>query len=85
MTQVEGELVTPTEQLFAAAVRTEETLPETFASSMWESVPENVIRVPGILRAMLIETEEKQEDKICKLEANIDDSTGEQLAMFSVH
>ena len=34
---------------------------------------------PGILRAMLIETEEKQEDKICKLEANIDDSTGEQL------
>lgn len=28
---------------------------------------------------MLIETEEKQEDKICKLEANIDDSTGEQL------
>ena len=37
------------------------------------------IRVPGILRAMLIETEEKQEDKICKLEANIDDSIGEQL------
>ena len=28
---------------------------------------------------MLIETEEKREDKICKLEANIDDSTGEQL------
>lgn len=80
MTQVEGELVTPTGAAFAAAVRTEETLPETFRIlNVGIGAGKRKYECPGILRAMLIETEEKQEDKICKLEANIDDSTGEQL------
>ena len=79
MTQVEGELVTPTGAAFAA-VRTEETLPETFRIlNVGIGAGKRKYECPGILRAMLIETEEKQEDKICKLEANIDDSTGEQL------
>ena len=80
MTQVEGELVTPTGAAFVAAVRTEETLPETFRIlNVGIGAGKRKYECPGILRAMLIETEEKQEDKICKLEANIDDSTGEQL------
>ena len=80
MTQVEGELVTPTGAAFAAAVRTEETLPETFRIlNVGIGAGKRKYECPGILRAMLIETEEKREDKICKLEANIDDSTGEQL------
>lgn len=80
VTQVEGELVTPTGAAFAAAVRTEETLPETFRIlNVGIGAGKRKYECPGILRAMLIETEEKQEDKICKLEANIDDSTGEQL------
>ena len=80
MTQVEGELVTPTGAAIAAAVRTEETLPETFRIlNVGIGAGKRKYECPGILRAMLIETEEKQEDKICKLEANIDDSTGEQL------
>lgn len=80
MTQVEGELVTPTGAAFTAAVRTEETLPETFRIlNVGIGAGKRKYECPGILRAMLIETEEKREDKICKLEANIDDSTGEQL------
>ena len=80
MTQVEGELVTPTGAAFAAAVRTKETLPETFRIlDVGIGAGKRQYECPGILRAMLIETEDKREDKICKLEANIDDSTGEQL------
>lgn len=80
MTEVEGELVTPTGAAFAAAVRTQDRLPETFRiSRVGIGAGKRKYECPGILRAMLIETEEKKEEKICKLEANIDDSTGEQL------
>lgn len=34
---------------------------------------------PGILRAILIREEEKEQEKIWKLESNIDDCTGENL------
>lgn len=37
------------------------------------------INDPGILRAILIREEEKEQEKIWKLESNIDDCTGENL------
>ena len=51
MTQVEGELVTPTGAAFAAAVRTEETLPETFRIlNVGIGAGKRKYECPGILR-----------------------------------
>ncbi len=78
---VQGEFVTPTGAAIAAAIMTSQSLPETFA----------IIRVglgagkrhydrPSFVRAMLIEDEErKDQDRIWKLETDIDDCSGENL------
>ena len=83
VTDVKGELVTPTGAAIAAAVRTKERLPERFSViKTGIGAGKREYDCPGILRAMVIEEEaeqEKNEDTICKLEANIDDCTGEAL------
>lgn len=82
VTQVEGELVTPTGAAIAAAVRTSEQLPGRFiVLNTGLGAGKRAYDCPGILRAMLIKAQEEDKagDTICKLEANIDDSTGEML------
>lgn len=81
ITDVQGELVTPTGAAIAAAVRTKERLPERFSViKTGIGAGKREYDCPGILRAMLIKEEETgKKDTICKLEANIDDCTGEAL------
>lgn len=85
-----GEFVTPTGAAFVAAVATEFSLPKNFVlKKIGMGAGKRNYGVPNIVRAMLIETEEKNNpenqltsafhDKIIKLETNIDDSTGEAL------
>lgn len=85
-----GEFVTPTGAAFVAAVATEFSLPKNFVlKKIGMGAGKRDYCVPNIVRAMLVETEEKNNpenqltsafhDKIIKLETNIDDSTGEAL------
>ena len=85
-----GEFVTPTGAAFVAAVATEFSLPKNFVlKKIGMGAGKRNYGVPNIVRAMLVETEEKNNpenqltsafhDKIIKLETNIDDSTGEAL------
>ena len=77
ITDIQGELVTPTGAAVVAAFRTSEKLPEDFSilkSGLGAGKRE--YRCPGILRAMLIQTEPadaKMTDMIWKLETDIDD------------
>lgn len=85
-----GEFVTPTGAAFVAAVATGFSLPKNFVlKKIGMGAGKRDYGVPNIVRAMLVETEEKNNpenqlisafhDKIIKLETNIDDSTGEAL------
>lgn len=85
-----GEFVTPTGAAFVAAVATEFSLPKNFVlKKIGMGAGKRDYGVPNIVRAMLVETEKKNNsenqltsalhDKIIKLETNIDDSTGEAL------
>ena len=83
ITETEGEFVTPTGAAIAAAIRTEEKLPENFRilKTGIGAGKRNYER-PSILRAMLIEEQANQDvekDEVIKLESNIDDCTGEAL------
>lgn len=80
MTDVEGELVTPTGAAVVAAVRTGDRLPANYRIlKTGVGAGKREYRCPGILRAMLIEAGQSTEDTIWKLESNIDDCTGEAL------
>ena len=80
LTEVQGELVTPTGAAIVAAIKTEDTLPESFTIvKTGMGAGKRSYERPGILRAMLIRGEESRRDTICKLETNIDDCTGEML------
>ncbi len=82
ITQVEGELVTPTGAAIAAAIRTAGELPERFTvKKTGLGAGKRDYACAGILRAMILESEEMktETDTVCKLEANIDDCTGERL------
>lgn len=81
LTDVWGELVTPTGAAIAAAVRTSGKLPEYFCiQKTGMGAGKRNYERPSILRAMLIlpKTPDKA-DTIYKLETNIDDCTGELL------
>ncbi len=82
----EGEFVTPTGAAFLAAVRTGDRLPERFhILRTGLGAGKREYAVPGILRAHFIEPLESDRgsgrDAIWKIEANIDDSTGEELGL----
>ncbi len=80
ITEVKGELVTPTGAAVAAAIRTSEKLPGKFTVvKTGLGAGKRQYACPGFLRAMLIVPEPGETDIVCKLEANIDDSTGEML------
>ncbi len=87
ITEVKGELITPTGAAIVAAIRTKATLPKEM----------KVLRIglgagkrsysgaSGLLRAMLIDDTSSRKagllsDRVWVLEANIDDCTGEALA-----
>lgn len=83
ITDIEGEMVTPTGAAVVAAIRTSEKLPESFeivATGL--GAGKRQYRCPGILRAMLIrqtETETQESDRIWRLETDIDDCSGEAM------
>lgn len=87
ITDVEGELVTPTGAAIAAAIKTSDYLPEEFAiEKIGIGAGKRQYACPGILRAMLIRekrteksTQILEQDRIWKLETNVDDCTGEEL------
>lgn len=87
ITEVEGELVTPTGVAIIAAVKTGQVLPEQFViKKTGMGAGKRSYERPSILRAMLVEkredgksTNKERKDTIYKLETNIDDCTGEML------
>ena len=87
LTQVEGELVTPTGAAIVAAVRTSDKIPESFfIEKTGLGAGKREYSCAGILRAMLLEIENEEnwleKDEICKLETNIDDCNGEALGFL---
>lgn len=86
ITDVEGELVTPTGAAIAAAIRTKERLPEHFSiQGVGMGAGKRSYACAGILRAMLICGEEKGtylHDVVCRMETNIDDCSGEMLGFL---
>ena len=83
LTQIQGELVTPTGAAIVAALRTSDKLPENFViEKTGIGAGKRTYQCPGILRAMLLGTETEESDfadHIYKLEYNIDDCSGEIL------
>lgn len=93
MTEVEGELVTPTGAAIVAAVKTKDKLPETFEiQKIGIGAGKRQYECSGILRAMIISESTEQakgrnpkaenqetKDTIIKMETNIDDCSGEVL------
>ena len=76
---VQGEFVTPTGAAAVAALRTSDRLPEQFRiMKTGLGAGKREYEIAGILRAMVI-TAGEQENRICKLESNIDDCSGEAL------
>ena len=89
MTDNRGEMVTPTGAAIAAALRTQEALPENYrVEKIGIGAGKKDFPRANILRAMLIVPEEKEpakgsgEDVIWKLESNIDDCSGEDLGFM---
>lgn len=82
ITEAEGEYVTPTGAAIAAVLCTDHRLPKAFTitqTGMGAGKRAYTDR-PGILRAMMIETEEEGgKEEIIKLETDIDDCSGEVL------
>ena len=111
ITNVKGELVTPTGAAITAAVRTSDTLPDRFTiEKTGLGAGKRQYDCPGFLRAMIIRREDvpgkgqageghiqktaetdsgrareeggtSDRDRICRLETDIDDCTGENLGL----
>lgn len=80
ITGVEGELVTPTGAAIVAAVKTSDMLPDKFKIiKIGVGAGKRNYSRPSMLRALIIEVSKETQDKIYKLESNIDDCTGENL------
>lgn len=88
ITEINGELVTPTGAAIAASIRTKQSLPKYFnIKKIGLGAGKRNYEHAGILRAMLIEEvkndigQNLEEDQIWALEANLDDCTGEALGI----
>lgn len=83
-TAVRGERVTPTGIALAAAMRTAAALPERFVvRRVGIGVGERDFGCANVLRAMVIEAEGAPAEEAVEMEANLDDCTGEALAVAS--
>lgn len=82
LSDVEGELVTPTGAAIAAAVRTTASLPKEFRiRRMGFGAGKRDYAATGLLRAMLLQPLSRDtHDTILSLETNIDDCSGEALS-----
>ena len=76
--EFQGEFVTPTGAAIAAAVRTKAHLPSKFqiiASGIGDG--KRTYEKVSLLRAMILEEDFEEQDKVYKLETNVDDCSGE--------
>lgn len=82
LSDIEGELVTPTGAAIAAAVRTTASLPKEFRiRRMGFGAGKRDYAATGLLRAMLLQPLSRDtHDTILSLETNIDDCSGEALS-----
>ena len=80
--EVEGELVTPTGAAIVAALNPERDLPRRFTvERVGLGAGKRVYSRPSLLRALIISPADPlPHDRIVRLECDIDDATGEQLA-----
>lgn len=79
-TDMQGELITPTGAAIVAAMEPSHDLPERFTiQKIGMGAGKRAYVRPSILRAMLIEEQPGDKDRIYKLESNIDDCSGEAL------
>jgi len=80
ITDFKGEMVTPTGAAIIAALEPTFDYPKMVKlKKVGLGAGKRYPECPNFLRAMLFEGEEAHSDRICKLEANLDDCTGEQL------
>lgn len=82
LSEIEGELVTPTGAAIAAAVRTAQKLPEDFQILRTGfGAGKRHYPTTGVLRAMLLQPiTDETHDTVISLETNIDDCSGEAIA-----
>ena len=82
LTDQEGEMVTPTGAAIAAAVRTREKLPASCRIvKTGMGAGKKDFDHANVLRAMLLETNEEENDQAWVLETNVDDCSGEMLGV----
>lgn len=80
ITESQGEYVTPTGAAIAAAVGNVPTLPGSYRIvEIGMGAGKRESERSGILRAMILESEDVENDRVVKLECNIDDCTGEMM------
>ncbi len=88
MTGRQGELITPTGAAIAAAICTSHNLPDPLIiTGSGMGAGKRAYEIPSILRAFLLKEEETglrngeegREDRVWKLETNVDDCSGEDL------
>lgn len=77
---IQGELVTPTGAAIAACFQGETRLPERYRIvKCGVGAGKREYGLPGILRIMLLDTEDDKEERLVKLETDMDDCSGETL------
>ena len=77
---IEGEFVTPTGAAISAAIMTSKQLPASYTvDKIGIGAGKRSYERPSILRAMLICPAQMENDRIFKLETNVDDCSGEAL------
>lgn len=84
ITDMRGELVTPTGAAVAAAIKTGDRLPGAFrVEKVGLGAGKRAYERPSFLRAMIIDSDEADDgylhDEVTVLETNIDDATGEAM------
>lgn len=78
---IHGEMVTPTGIAIAAALRTRASLPSEYVvERVGIGLGKRDFGRANMLRAMIL-TENESPTRVCVLESNIDDSTGEELGI----
>jgi len=91
ITEVSGEMITPTGAAIAAALKTKEKLPDVFTiDKIGTGAGKKKFSHANILRGMLLSRPEKEkknkdQETVWVLETNVDDCSGEQLGYVIEH